>query len=159
MAFIVKRDAPPAGIIVANRNQITLATSHVGYSSYAYQPHILERQVANQTVERYQGGDEPYLETWLVGPNINYFKFLAPYGGYELVAPQNRSVTANHQAFGNTTNYWRLVYYDYGYNDGITSVSPTLNATNSSTDPTIVPIIGWSLLDYFGGYNEAFTLT
>ena len=158
MAFIVKRDAPPAGIIIANRNQITLTTSHIGYSSYPYQPHVLERQVANQTAERYQFGDEFYIETWLVGPNINYFKFLSPYGAYELVAPQNRSVTANHYEFGNTTNYWRLVYYGYGYSDGTTSVYPDLNATNPSTDPTTVPIIGWSLLGSISSDYNAFTL-
>lgn len=111
---------------------------------------LLERQPANNVIDTSYADDDGYVpRSYSVGPNQNY---IHANGNIELIAPGNITQHPYMGLVGDTpVNYWRLFYYETSCSDGQCGKIYVAQSDNSSTDPTRIPISGWTSVPGYGG--------
>jgi hypothetical protein len=142
----------PSGIAVSTVSTVRLSTGS-NLPDWIVSPvsnnFLLERRPANNVIDTsYTDEDGNYVpRSYSVGPNQNY---IHANGNIELIAPGN--LTQHPGSLPNTpVNYWRLFYYTDNCSDGLCSKDQVEQSTNPSTDPTRIPISGWTSVPSYGG--------
>jgi hypothetical protein len=151
----------PSEIVVSTAPTVRLSTGSNLYDWIVFPESnnfLLERRPANNVIDTsYTDEDGNYVpRSYSVGPNQNY---IHANGNIELIAPGNRTQHAGMGLVGDTpVNYWRLFYYTTSCSDGQCGKYYVAESTttNPSTDPTRIPISGWTSVP---GYGESVTIT
>ena len=126
MAFIVKRDAPPAGIPVASKEILTVD------GNFFYKRNTFNEFLGNCA----GGGDLAYM-----GNGVIYAQIIDG-NVYGMIVAPNASVLDNPDPAGNwisPESNWRYLYF---YNLDGTQIGTT--STNLSTNPNYIPTSNWS---------------
>jgi hypothetical protein len=151
----------PSEIVVSTAPTVRLSTGSNLYDWIVYPESnnfLLERRPANNVIDTSYIDDDGNIvpRSYSVGPNQNY---IHANGNIELIAPGNRTQHAGMQLVGDTpVNYWRLFYYTTSCSDGQCGKYLVAQSDNLSTDPTRIPISGWTSVPG-SGYGGSVTIT